>query len=415
MKHVHARLAGVVLALAAAAVAQSLPHLLTEAETHNPEILAARAAWQAARQVPSQVSTLPDPQVQVQSLSVGGPLPFQGLATSNFAYIGLGASEDLPYPGKLRLRGEIAGRQAAALEQDYRAVARRVAAQLEAAYYQLAYLQEIRATLQGDRGPLREIEQVAEARYRQGQGNEQDVLKAQLNQTKILDQLAANRQAIGSAQARLKALLDRPPRSADLTVGALEETPLPQSAEQLLALADRQNPRVRAWQAAEQAREFQVRLAHKDYYPDFSIAYMWQRTDPAKFRPYYMLTFGVKLPIFRGRRQGAELAEAVARREQARRQYEAAAQQANAELQDAYLRVQTGTQVLGIYRQGLLLQASATFHAGLAAYQVGREDFQTLLDAFLDLQNLHLQYWNALAQRETALAEIERLTGLPLH
>ena len=79
------------------------------------------------------------------------------------------------------------------------------------------------------------------------------------------------------------------------------------------------------------------------------------------------------------------------------------------------MHVQTGTRVLGIYKKGLIPQATATLQAGLAAYQVGREDFQALLDDFLDLQNLDIEYWNTLAQRETALAQIEQLTGVNLH
>lgn len=402
-------------AWAGAAAAQSLPQLLQEAEAHNPQILAARAAWQAARQVPSQVSTLPDPQVQVQSLSVGDPVPFRGYSTSNFSYIGLGISEDLPYPGKLRLRGQIASHQAAALDQDYRAVGRRVRAQVESEYYQLGYLHQVQITLAADQRLLHEIAQVAEARYAQGHGNEQDVLKAQLNETKIVDQLATNQQDVASAQARLKAILNRPPQSPDLAVGQLEETPMRQSQSELLALARARNPVVQAWQASAQASAAQVQLAHKDFYPDFSIAYMYQRTDPSRYPAYYMLTFGVKLPIFRSRRQQPELAEAVAKRTQAQQQQQAAGQQATGDVQSAYVHVQTGTRVLGIYKKGLIPQATATLQAGLAAYQMGREDFQALLDDFLDLQNLDIEYWNTLAQRETALAQIEQLTGVNLH
>ncbi|HVB40947.1 MAG TPA: TolC family protein [Terriglobales bacterium] len=415
MTCVRSWLAGAVLALAATAAGQSLPQLLTEAKTHNPEILAARAAWQAARQVPSQVSTLPDPQVQVQSFSIGGPLPFQGYSTSPMAYIGWGISENLPYPGKLKLRGEIATRKAAALEQDDLAVQRRVGAELETAYYRLADTQAVRTVLEGDQTSLHQIEQVAEARYRQGQGNAQDVLKAQLNETKLLDQLATNTQAAASAEARLKQLLDRPPNSPNLSAAPLTETPLSISVGQLLQLAQQQNPSLDAWQQAQHASDLQVSLAKKDFYPDFNAQFMWRRTDPVQFPSSYMLTLGVTLPIFRSQRQRPELAEALAHRDQARSEYQAAAQQANFGVQDAYARVESETQVVRIYRQGLIPQATAAYSAGLAAYETGREDFQSLLGSLLDLQALDLDYWNVLAQRESALAELERLTGTKLH
>src|SRR5690242_19224117 len=95
----------------------SLSALLDEASRNNPEILGARRGWQAASQVPTQVSTLPDPQVTFQSFSVGSPRPFAGFSNNDFAYIGFGVSQDIPYPGKLKLKGE-AARQDAAISRD---------------------------------------------------------------------------------------------------------------------------------------------------------------------------------------------------------------------------------------------------------------------------------------------------------
>src|ERR1700674_6117177 len=92
------------LKLSAADLPTPLSALLDEATRNNPDILAARGGWQAATQVPSQVSTPPDPQVTVQHFSVGSPRPFAGYSNSEFAYVGFGISQDLPYPGKLKLK-----------------------------------------------------------------------------------------------------------------------------------------------------------------------------------------------------------------------------------------------------------------------------------------------------------------------
>src|SRR5207237_9154683 len=94
--------------------ATPLAILSEEAEHNNPKILAARHAWKAATMVPSQASAPPDPQITVQQFAVGSPRPFAGFSNSDFAYIGLGVSQDLPYPGKLRLKGEIAQRDSGA-------------------------------------------------------------------------------------------------------------------------------------------------------------------------------------------------------------------------------------------------------------------------------------------------------------
>src|SRR5882762_10508682 len=137
-------LTGNVLALEAksahAGTVTPLSDLLAEAEKNNPQIEAARQGWQAAKQVPTQVSTLPDPQFNLQHVSVGSPRPFAGYTNSDFAYLGLGVSQDIPYPGKLRLRGEIAKREADVTQQQIETVRLAVLAQVKASYFQLAYL-----------------------------------------------------------------------------------------------------------------------------------------------------------------------------------------------------------------------------------------------------------------------------------
>src|ERR1035438_1890334 len=114
--------------------AASLSELMEEARRNNPDILAARRAWQAAAQIPTQVATMPDPTVSVQHLSVGSPRPFAGYGNSDFAYIGLGISQDLPYPGKLKLKGESAREDAAIARDKLDAVTRSVIEQVKEAY-----------------------------------------------------------------------------------------------------------------------------------------------------------------------------------------------------------------------------------------------------------------------------------------
>ena len=395
--------------------ATSLNQLVEEAERDNPEILAARRAWQASTQVPSQVSTLPDPQVQVQQFNVGSPRPFAGFTNSNFAYVGLGVSQDLPYPGKLRLRGEIAGRKSAAMRDEYTGIERDVVERVKVAYFRLAYIQRAGDVLHRDLNLLREVEAITEARYRLGQGNQQDILKAQLNETKILGEIEVNDQQRESLEANLHQLLDQPPDSPDIVAETITETPLPYSSDELLALVRQQNPQVRAQQEAVRGAGLQVDLARKDFYPDFNVQFMWQRTDPEKFRAYYMLTFGMKLPIYFARRQRPELAESVEELNASRRQYEAGVQQAYFDVRDQYIKAQTDANLLKIYQQGLIPQAASTFSAGMAAYQAGREDFQTLLSSFLDVLHLDLGYWSTLAEHETSLARIQQLTGIRVH
>ncbi|MGH9431803.1 MAG: TolC family protein [Terriglobia bacterium] len=390
-----------------------LTSLVEEAERNNPRIIAARRAWQAATQVPSQVSTLPDPEVAIQQFSVGSPRPFAGFTNSNFAYVGFGISQDIPYPGKLRLRGEIATRDAAVDRDQLQLVRREVIEQLKATYFQLSYIQQTLGILYRDQKLLAEVEKIAEARYRVGEGNQQDVLKAQLEETKLLPEIALHHQEMGTLEARLKQLLNRAADSSDLTAETLTETPLPYTVDQLMAHIRSGNPNVEAEQQMVRQQGLQVALAHKDFYPDFNVRYMWQHT-AEQFRDYYMLTLGVQVPIHWRRKQRPHLAQEVEKLNSSRRSYEAQVQQSYFDVRDQYLAAETDAHVLTIYRQGLIPQAAATFNAGLAAYQTGREDFQTLLDSFLDVLNLDVEYWRTLTGHETALAQLEELTGLTL-
>ena len=77
-----------------------LPQLLAEAEANNPRISAADHGARAARLMAPQVTTLPDPKFTYQQFSVGSPKPLAGYTDSDFAYIGMGAAQELPYPGK---------------------------------------------------------------------------------------------------------------------------------------------------------------------------------------------------------------------------------------------------------------------------------------------------------------------------
>ncbi len=413
------------LALVSVSSAQeSMPHqaqavtplaeLLREAEQNSPQIQAARQSWQAAKQVPTQVSTLPDPQFTLQHLSVGSPRPFAGYTNSDFAYLGLGVSQDIPYPGKLRLKGEIAKREADVSQEQIESVRRTVLAELKAAYFQLAYLSKTLTILEQDGDLLKQVGQAADARYRSGMGSQQDLLQAQLQQTKLLREIAMHHLEVGKLEARLKQLLNRPQDSPDIEPAELVETPLVQAYADLLAATQTQNPELAGAKKMIEKQSLQVDLARKDFYPDFNVQYMWQRTDPTQFRAYYMLSVGVRVPIYRGRKQRPELAQAEAEQLRARSELQAQSQQVAAELRAQYVLAQQTSELLKIHREGLSPQSRSEFQAALAAYQSNKQDFQALLAAFLDVLRFDQEYWQNVAEYETAIARLEQMTGLSL-
>jgi outer membrane protein, heavy metal efflux system len=391
-----------------------LSELLAEAEKNNPQIEAARQSWQAAKQVPTQVSTLPDPQFNLQHVSVGSPRPFAGYTNSDFAYLGLGVSQDIPYPGKLRLKGEIAKRDADVSQQQIESVRRAILTELKGTYFQLAYLSKTLTLLEEDGKLLRQVEQAADARYRSGIGTQQDVLQAQLQKTKLLREIAMHHLQVGKLEAQLKQFLNRSQDSPDIETADLLETPLVQTYADLLAAAQVQNPEIASAQKMIDRQSLQVDLARKDFYPDFNVQYMWQRTDPTQFRAYYMLSVGIKVPIYRSRKQRPELAQAESEQLRARSELQARSQQLAGDLRSQYVIVQQTSELLRIHREGLSPQARSEFQSGLAAYQSNKQDFQALLTAFLDVLHLDEDYWQNVAEYETAIARIEQLTGLSL-
>lgn len=392
----------------------TLADLLTEAEKNNPQMQAARHGWQSAKQIPTQVATLPDPQVVLQQMNVGSPRPFAGYTNSDFAYVGLGFSQDLPYPGKLRLKGEIAQKEADAAQQKYESVRRAVQAGVKMAYFQLAYLAKRQTILDEDAQLLQQVEQAAESRYRNGMGNQQEVLQAQLERTKLLRETSMNQLEQGKMQAALKNLLNRSQDSTDIGTVELSESTPAYNFDQLLAEAKASNPDIAGMQKMVERQGLQIDLAKKDFYPDFNVQGMWQRTDPSQYRAYYQFSVGMRIPIYRSRKQRPELAQAESDRDRAKSEYEVQSQQTSFQLRQQFISAEKSGELLKIYREGLIPQARAALQAGLAAYQSNRQDFQVLLASFLDVLKLDEEYWQTLSEHETALAQMEEVTGVTL-
>ena len=388
-------------------MATSLRELIQEAEQKNPQIAASYHAWQASRNVPKQASSLPETELSVQQFSVGSPRPFAGYSNSDFAYIGFGASQDIPYPGKRQLRARVAEHEADSMEAQTDSVRRAVVGNLKTVYFRLAYIQQTLGVLQKSDQLLNQVQEATEARYRVGQGNQQDVLKAQLQHTKILQGIAHHHQEEGLLEAQIKQVLGRPQESADIVVETLTLRALPYTAAELLQRAREQNPDLHSKQASIRQQETQVELAHKNFRPDFNVQYTYEHT-ASQFRDYYMATFGIRLPN-RGR-QKAELAEAQENQERARQELDSESQRVLSEVQQQYVRARTSEERLKIYSDGLVPQSEATFQSALSAYQSNRQDFESLLSGFLDVLNFDLEYRSELVEHESALAELERLT-----
>jgi outer membrane protein TolC len=388
-----------------------LSQLLAEAAANSPQISAADHGARAARQMARQVSTLPDPKFTYQQFSVGSPKPFAGYTNSDFAYIGIGASQELPYLGKLRLRGQVAERDADIKQAEIAVTKAGIADAVKADYLQLAYLQQTLGILRQNEAVLDQLIQSATAHYQVGQGMQQDVLQAQVERTKIVREVTMHHQQMGQAQAHLKGLLNRDQGSADIVTEDLAENPLKHSSEELLAMVRQNNPQIQVDASSIRRQDAQLASAKREGKPDFELGYLYENTD-RKYRDYYMLTFDVRFP--RKKRVNAEIAEASENRAESQQTLDAHLQQQLAEAQQGYIKATSDEELLKEYREGLIPQSDVAYRATLHSYASNREQFIHVLSYFTDVLNLKLEYAQTLEDHEAALAHLESMTGATL-
>src|SRR5271168_3742688 len=388
-----------------------LSQLLVEARANNPQISAADHGARAAKEIAPQVTTLPDPKFTYQQFSVGSPKPFAGYTNSDFAYIGVGASQELPYPGKLRARGEVAERDADTKLAEVEVVKTSIADAVKADYLQLAYLQQTLGILRQNESVLDQLIQDATAHYQVGQGMQQDVLQAQVNRTKLVKEITMHHQQMGEIQAHLKGLLNRDQSSPDIVTEDLIATPLQRTSDELLAMVRQNNPQIQVDASSIRKQDAQVASAKREGKPDFEVGYIYQNTD-RKYRDYYMFTFDLRFP--RKTRVNAEIAEVTERRSESQQTLNAHLQQQLAEVQEGYVKATSDEELLKEYREGLVPQSDAAYRATLNAYASNREQFIHVLSYFTDLLNLKLEYAETLVDHEAALAHLETLTGATL-
>jgi outer membrane protein TolC len=410
--------AALVLATGLSALAQDKPNtptplrkLLEEAQKRNAQLMAAEYAWRAAGHVAQQVTTLPDPQFTVQQFSVGSPKPFAGFTNSDFAYIGVGASQELPYPGKLRLKGQVATREAGAQQAQSAELRASILEQVKTAYFHLAYLQQTLNVLERTGTTLKQLAATELSRYRVGEGSQADVLKAELEHTKLVREITMHHAEMAQYEAQLKLLLHRPQDSAPIVAEDLKLTRLAYGARELLSFAPGQNPAVQSEKATLDKQAAQLQSAERAGKPDFSVGYMFEKTD-SRYRDYYMLTVGVSLP--RRRRVNAEIAEAAEMQQKAKASLDAELQQQLSEVQKQYVSATSSAELLTEYKDGLIPQAQSVLRAHLAAFESAKGELSPVLLALNDALNLERDGAQALLDHEIAIAHLETLTGVTL-
>jgi outer membrane protein TolC len=384
--------------------------LVAEAIRANPEIAGARSHWQGTTRVPRQMGTLDDPQVFVQEFTVGSPAPGSGYETSDFYYTGFGFSQDIAGPGKLKLRAQRAEKDAEYAHANLESVERRVVEKVRETGLNLFYLTRVGDLLEKTHADLQTVARGAEEQYRTGVAQQQDVLKAQLAATTIMKDSEMNRADIASAEASLKELLGREQDAPDISIADVSPTSFNLPQAQLGDAADAGSADLKMARAMLAGSKDALDLARHDYWPDFSLAYQYDKTGPG-FRDYYMLTVGAKIPLYFWRKQTPAVEEAAEEKQSAESQLRAARLSAISDLRSAAVEARSQEHIISLYRDGLIPQAEATLSSATAAYRTGKVDFQTLLSAVIDLLNLREGYYRAIADHEIAVARVKQIIG----
>ncbi len=388
-----------------------LADLQQQTREHNPQLQAAQRRWEAMTKVPQQAGSLPDPAISVRNFGVGQP--FSTLNTSNFAFISLGVSQQIPFPGKQRLRSDIAREDALAEKQRYLQLELEVLSQVKTAYYDYSYFTKALETVARTRDLMLSFEKIAQARYAVGRGLQQDVLRAQLELTGLREREEIFGQHLGSARAAINTLLDRPP---DAFMGApeeVEQAPFPARLTELSQQMQTRSPVLREREHQVSRNALAVDLSRKNYFPDMRAGFEWQRTG-SLFRDYYVAAFEVRVPLYFWRKQRLGTEEASARLIESRRSYRAATQKLLFQAKDQLLQARASDRLLSLYKTALIPQTTLTLESAISSYEVGSVDFLTLVSAAIVLLDYELEYYSQLATYQQALAGLEPIVGMTL-
>ena len=389
-----------------------LNDLIREALARNPAILAAQKRYEAARQRPAQESSLPDPTLSVGYASNGGPLPGQGLGIQPTSNIGFMVSQQLPYPGKLKLRGDIAAKEAEAEFQQYQAIQLSVRSQVMQTYHMLHHAYAVLDILAEGKDVLSKMIRVSEARYAAGKAAQQDVFRAQ-TQLSILEARIEEKQLDrDTAVAELNALLDRKPGTSLAEPEESDPSPLPLTVDALLAKAAGTSPELRRAIETIQRNELAVNLARKDFHPDYTVSagYAYMGGMP----PMYQVRVDIPIHLHTGQKQRPALDEQVDKLSQSRREFEAADQDLQARVRAAYLAAETAYRLMKLYADTIVPQSSLTIESSLTAYESGGADFLTVLTNVMTKLDSQERYHEQLMTYEVARARLEEFTGVAI-
>ncbi|MCX7973694.1 MAG: TolC family protein [Candidatus Aminicenantes bacterium] len=388
----------------------SLSELLRLAKERNPGLLALQEQIKAERGRVIPQATLPDPILNLSLKNMGATELSVG--KEMMSGVGFSFSQMIPFPGKLRLQGEMAATQAQRAEQLKEAYAWNLNRQLKEFYAQLFYYQRTLEVLSKKKHFLVKALAAATSRYSLGEGTQNDVFKARLAIAELEQMTHPVEERLRAIEGQINSLLTWP---IDQSLGQAEKIPIDQlnlSLAELLALAQKNSPKLKEAQLIIEEQEKKVELSRREFWPNFMIQIGKDFKGP--FKDMYEIMVSVEVPLFFKRKQANLLEAALAELNQARLTFTSMEKEIQAMVNENYLQAKRAEQLIKLIRQNLLPQAALTLESSLANYQVGKVDFLALLEDIDHLYSYEREYYHELSELWQAVARLEELTGLNL-
>ncbi len=394
--------------------APALEDLITEALENNPDLEAARERWiMNSFQVP-QAESLDDPMLTlglnnypVTSLE-GNKTPMTGRVIQ--------LSQKFPFPGKLAARGDIAEQRALWDKAVYEDQKLQLIQRVKEAFYRIYYLDRAVGITGMNIELLDDFIRLAETRYEVGQGLQQDVLKAHVERSRMMDRQIKFQQQRIAAAARLNTLLNRPTGTEIPSLPEIEVVKVGFSMEELQEVSQEQRPLYNAYRSLVERFRAEEKLARLNYYPDINVGagYTIRRENMVDDGEDFVgLQFSVNLPVYRQRREAA-VAQAESGVRMALRQYDNFRNEVFFRIHDSYSELEKNYNLLRLFKSGIIPQASQSYESSVSAYQVGRVDFLTLVDALIKLYQDNIEFYRLVSAHEQNIARLEAESGLNL-
>ena len=397
-------------------VRRATPEVLTRyAVENNPAILAAQFDWEAMKQRITSQKSYENPLVTYVP-DTGDMTETRAGPQGNSIEI----AQAIPFPGKLRLRGQVAESRASASRQLVDATIQEIGRQVQSRYADY-YLATRALKINTETTELtHQFADVAKIKYQVGTAAQPDVILAREQLSRLAAEHVRLQSDRESAIGALNALLNRPPRAPLGPPADLTTKPLAISLSKLIETADEDRPELNSQHYVIEASHRAEQLARMGYLPDFRLSAQWIQvqggTNPSFAKDgndVKMIKFGFSVPIWFDR-IGAEVreTEAQVRRDESRRRD--LVNQVHDQVQRQYERVIAAVSTEQIYRTTLIPQTTERVAAAQAGYQTGAVDFLTVIDSLRSLEEMRLQRDRAVRDYQQALADLERAVGRPI-